>query len=683
MDVHIALDLGSDTIKIAYAYSDKGGEHTGKLVDDPMSFSAIPSVAYYDVQTGKWLYGDEVETVGDKPFTTVVKIADLMRLLDVPENKLKNSIRLFKDGHRFPKFFFPRTAALTDDFEHAIARDLTFEDASKTPSDVCTEFFSYAAAVVVKRLDKLLGCGKYNIVPCLVYPAFSSKPYVKRLESMTESAFGKPVKLKLSMAKSLCAYSEYSGKMIKNEPSLIFNIGEERMSLVKVVKRDGGITIDGADGHSGPVDIGGKDIDDAVARYLEGYMSDRETMGRPSAGKAGHIAENALNSKQYLFMKNIKSAKVVFGTSAYERWSGFADGVPIPSSRDLVFKPTLTRERFDECIGIEEKDGAYVDMGENTVAERFIAYMREELERPGNSDVKKVYITGGPVETYGLVDYIRDELTNDFDIRVDTFEKPDSAYYGLENDGYNIMSHEDAVYAQVLGCAIASLRGMQIKLVLAQSYGIRMFRGDKPYFRIIVNKGEAIGPSGASFDTESKNIPLIACTSARSSSNALPVMGINLTEKDIAARCFGSSGKLSYFGAGGMSFLECNDKDRPALARLEKYAGLRVITGDIDRLDEADRAIFLYHDTPVTIIPETVGGKTQSVFLLLRLDIDCDGYAYASAENARERNGNRPVRIEYAADVKQNGNMIKRKGEREYVRAADIVFKYVAKGQVS
>ncbi|MDE7107655.1 MAG: hypothetical protein K2O39_04960, partial [Clostridiales bacterium] len=83
--VHIALDLGSDTIKIAYAYYD-GDEHTGKIVGDPLTMTAVPSVAYYDVEEKKWLFGDEVNSVGDKPFITVVKICDLLRLLQPAAN---------------------------------------------------------------------------------------------------------------------------------------------------------------------------------------------------------------------------------------------------------------------------------------------------------------------------------------------------------------------------------------------------------------------------------------------------------------------------------------------------------------------------------------------------------------------------------------------------------------------
>ena len=72
LDVYAGLDLGSDTLKIAYAY-DRGGLKTGKITAGDSSVTAIPAVAYYDFEENKWLFGEQVDAVGDKSFMSVVK----------------------------------------------------------------------------------------------------------------------------------------------------------------------------------------------------------------------------------------------------------------------------------------------------------------------------------------------------------------------------------------------------------------------------------------------------------------------------------------------------------------------------------------------------------------------------------------------------------------------------------
>ena len=56
--LNIALDLGSDTLKAAFAYvDDDGAAHCGKLVGDSFSTRvAIPAVARYDENKKEWRY---------------------------------------------------------------------------------------------------------------------------------------------------------------------------------------------------------------------------------------------------------------------------------------------------------------------------------------------------------------------------------------------------------------------------------------------------------------------------------------------------------------------------------------------------------------------------------------------------------------------------------------------------
>lgn len=660
--VHVALDLGSDTIKIAYAYYD-GIEHTGKIVGDPLTMTAVPSVGYYDVDERQWLFGDEVNSVGDKPFITVVKICDLLRLLQPaanPATQKSNRNYYFKEK-RFPKFYFPQRFRLTDDLEEAVRNDRTFTS-PQTPSEVCELFFKYVYGIVESRLEKLFKKSNVTveIVPVLIYPAFSDGAYVNELKRLVTQSFGTSPKSVMSMAKALCAYAKYSGRMAKDDKSIIFNVGEERISLVKVTFSGTGVSVDGADGHNEPAPIGGKDIDDAVARYIEGQMSGRETMGRPSSGQEGHIAESALNTKQYLFVKDIKSAKIVLGMPIYDS-RAFRYGVPISASRDLLIQRTITREQFEQCVGITDNSG---------VARRIVNYITDELIRPINTDVKKIFITGGPVETYGLMKYIR-RFIEPLGVSVHTFEKDDSEYVGVKNDGFNIMSHEDALYAPALGGAVASMSGMTIDMVLALTYGVRLFRvvgnGNNviPFFRVLVNKGTRIPQSGATYNVPKDNDKGGITTGDDSEqSAAMHIMSTFYSADDI--KHSRKAPLITYSQSGGENLLVVDTDNKTMLNKLQKEIGLRVLNGSIDKMNNGSRAKYYYNGRRVKIINE--------VYLKLGVEIDGDGYAKAYAEGDKRRNSGYTI-IQYLDGY--------RRGERETVAKQDIEFAFNIETQLT
>ncbi|MDE6618058.1 MAG: hypothetical protein K2K13_03410 [Clostridiales bacterium] len=661
--VHIALDLGSDTIKIAYAFND-GDEHTGKIVGDPLTMTAVPSVAYYDVDEQKWLFGDEVNSVGDKPFITVVKICDLLRLLQPAANTAtqKSNRNYYFKKTRFPKFYFPQRVRLTDDMDEAVRMDRTFT-APQTPSEVCELFFKYVHGVVESRLEKLLkkSNATAEITPSLVYPMFSDNAYINELRRLVTLAFDTKPQSVMSMAKALCAYAKYSGRMAKDDKSIIFNIGEERISLVKVTFSGSGISVDGVDGHNEPAPIGGKDIDDAVAQYIEGQMSGRETMGRPSSGQEGHLSESALNTKQYLFVKDIKSAKMVLGMPIYDS-RAFRYGVPISASRDLLIQRTITREQFEKCVGITDNNG---------VARKIVNYITDELIRPINTDVKRIFITGGPVETYGLMKYIR-RFIEPLGVKVCTFEKDDSEYVGVKNDGFNILGHEDALYAPSLGCAVASMCGMTIDMVLALTYGVRLFRvvgnGNNviPFFRVLVNKGTRIPQNGATYYMPKDGDKGGITTGDDSEqSAAMHIMSTFYSAQDIEHSR--KAPLITYARSGGENLLVVDTDNKTMLNKLQREIGLRVLNGSIDNMNNGSRAKYYYNGKRVRIIKE--------VYLQLGVEIDGDGYAKAYARNDKKRNGGEFTVIEYLGDSKYSG--------RETVQKREIDFAFNIETQLT
>ena len=81
-EICIGLDLGSDTLKVAYAYEKSGNMSYGKLMKEGMMTEvALPAIAYYDESEKKWLFGDEVDKTEGNSFVNVVKIKSLVSLL--------------------------------------------------------------------------------------------------------------------------------------------------------------------------------------------------------------------------------------------------------------------------------------------------------------------------------------------------------------------------------------------------------------------------------------------------------------------------------------------------------------------------------------------------------------------------------------------------------------------------
>lgn len=670
--VYIALDLGSDTIKIAYAYH-ASSDFTGKIVADPTGMTAIPAVAYYDAENSSWLFGDMVDAANGS-FLTVVKVSDLLRLLRSADSaaKRRTNAEYYFVNKKFPKYYFPRIAALTNDIAYAERMDMTFE-ANITPAEVVEGFFGYVRSVIERRLDALF-CGDkcdYTIEPCLVYPPFAEKEYLDELKRLVNHTFGKEAVCALSMAKALCAYAKFSGRLsVEGDRGIIFNIGEEQTSLVKVTLGRRGISIDGVDGHNPPIALGGADIDNAIARFIDDGISSRETMGRPSCGEEGHIAESALNVKRYLFVNGIKDAKIILGMPVYEN-RAFRCGVPVSTSCDLFVQRYLTRQDFSRCIGLDGAGG---------IADRFVEYIRQELARPLNSDVEKIFLTGGPVETYGLVDYIRQSLA-DLNVSVETFEKSDDEYVGMENNGYNIMSHEDALYAPAIGCATAAMYKTNIDLVLALTYGVRLFRGGVPFFKVLVDKGTRVPPDGAVFGYPDPRDETGLTTGANTDkSEPMHIMSTYFSEEDLHRGR--KSNKLRYIISNNERILVLDTERKATMDLMKQEIGLRVLN-DSGESGLGACVEYLHRGARVRLCSE--------VYLRLGVKIDGEGFATAYAVNDFARNRDVDMRrnrslntmVVYNDGVYENGEIAYCAGGRANVPKTEIEFAFNIEAQLT
>ncbi|MDE6356706.1 MAG: hypothetical protein K2L67_05625 [Clostridia bacterium] len=644
----IGLDLGSDTLKIAYAYGADGAEHSGKISCGDSSLTAIPAVAYFDAENAKWYFGEQVDKAAEESFITVVKIKRLLSLLSGEGGAAVGAKNkdYYRTGNQFPNFYFPRRKTATKNFDELVKNEMTFTAEGFTPQSVCEQYFDYVCNVVqgrLARLKKLIGADRCGVLYSVVYPSHSGAEFTAELERLVERSFGKAPERSLSMTKALSVFAIDCGKIKRGESALIFNMGEEEISVVKANVLANGLSVDGVDGHNLPLGLGGNDIDDAVADYLEEGLYTRETMGSPSSGQQGHIVEYGLQSKQYLFVKDIKTAKILLGMC---KEGFFASGVPVCVSRDLYIQKKLTKEQFLACTGISENSG---------VAKKILYYITDEIRRPLNFNVKKVFLSGGLVETHGLVDYLRREIKK-LGVEVCTFENEEVDYDGVENNGFNIMGHEDAVYAPALGVAIAALKDYKVKTVIAMSYGLRLFTNDsycRPFYAILVERGTELKNKENTFTR--KNIT----TGDRcEQSDEMQVIAAPITEREIQQRKY--KDKIGYFSlADGTVRMSMPVDDRVSMARLKEAIGVRAISGG--------GFIRNYYNGRRVYLP-------LGVSIAIGVSIDSEGRAKAYVTN---NDGDRVVQIEY---MRQIGNAKDdrwvRTGTTAYVKAGAIKFSF-------
>ena len=77
--LNLGIDLGGDTLKIAFAYYDGSEVRCGKLAPSENVLQiAVPALAFYDSQSKKWFFADQLDTRSSESFVTVVKIKSLL-----------------------------------------------------------------------------------------------------------------------------------------------------------------------------------------------------------------------------------------------------------------------------------------------------------------------------------------------------------------------------------------------------------------------------------------------------------------------------------------------------------------------------------------------------------------------------------------------------------------------------
>ncbi len=516
----ISLDLGSDSVKIACAFWDDNGIQTVvKVVDPRYSEIAIPAVACYDSDSSSWLFGYEVGRRNEKSFATVVKIKDLLNIITLN--------RAYYTGcSRFPLFEFPITNTVPQSYYKGYAAgnirvaspyDKYFFSADPaTPKTVCELFFGYVARIITRFFSSLLKesfSSLYNVNYTLVVPPKADSAFVDELQRLfirgIEGVGGHLMSgavTVLSSAKVLGMLAAYYDGLGANgtESALLFDIGEERISVVKFTKhrQKNGISfsVDGITGHSMPQKLGGNDIDKALVEEIEKQIIGMGAVGTGDAGSADHLHETGSRANNYLFMKSIKAAKVILGRE-YRKGAetDYPDGVPVSVIRDVDIYQNVTQAEFAKSIGINPGGRTCVS---GSVAYNIGKYVQDELikYKSTNANARKIYLTGGAAGTAGLADFLQSVVSKvDPSKKVMTFE--DCFVSSGKDTAYSVKGTDIFSYGPSVGAAIVALRKDRIMVCLTKSYGTiayltrspgEMQGGNRRFYSVIANMGSVL-----------------------------------------------------------------------------------------------------------------------------------------------------------------------------------------------
>ena len=490
-DLYLGFDLGGDSLKVAYAFKHSGIEMSGKVFMENTKLQAgLSAKALYDKESNQWYFGDQIEKAKVEDFTNTIKIKELFNLLKRVRNRNveKENVKYYTSEHYFPKFKFPYIVGHEDDFSQIVKKQDVFE-AQETPQEICERYFYYVRDKIdffIAQISEEYGFDQVNIKIAIVYPTSAGEQYRNEFERIVRHVFGEDSVFKALNSTRAISYWALKSKLFKSgDHFLVFDLGEETISVVKGnVGSNGEIMLDGADGHSRPINIGGVDIDNAVLDYLSKQIADRETLGYPSAGEEGHLYEQPLRSKQYLLMNNIKQAKILFGKDSYEEM--FKDGVPISIVREVLVQRFLKKEEFQSCLGLMDDKG-------DLISQKVIAYIEEESNKVINKEVNKIVLAGGVAETSGLVEFVNKRIKGK---KVITF---DNILTNSVREEFKISKTEESVYAAAVGGALVALDDYKITILFSRNYGtiytldggkyFSQFEGAKKGGRIKIPKG--------------------------------------------------------------------------------------------------------------------------------------------------------------------------------------------------
>ena len=429
--ITVSIDLGADTTKAACAYRLYDENYEQELLLN--KGEGIPSLAYYDAEQAKWVFGrEEIAGYAAKSFQYLVRIRDLLNLFFTRERD-----GLY-DGLRFKNYHYPPRT--DDSYEEAIAKGDYFES-RVSPRCVLELFVKYVMDRVKEEIGRIFGDLPIRYV--VVYPANAEKDYIDELVRLvSRNKADRDSVYIVSSARAVgVAAKEYDIVNARQKNVLIFNIGEEDISVVKVRFDKENIYAYGADGRNSPERIGGRNIDIAIAEYIDNCSA-----GIPAFGSKGSVqsVEQGVYFDQYRMQQAIKLGKMV-----YPKWlaNNPGKGYPFPLYREMIMDVPVDREVFRSCC--------------REVYEKIWAYVEKELQRSDNvKDVDAVLFSGGAADTYGLDEYVQEKLASSY---------PDIAFIDFSPDNNNALCA--AKNTVPIGAALFGAGKYSFKVLTALSYG--------------------------------------------------------------------------------------------------------------------------------------------------------------------------------------------------------------------
>ncbi len=639
LDLDVALDLGSDTVKVVYSYKNASGiAKLGQLsLGNTLSQIGFPSMAFYDEKKNNWLYCNQVEESGEEDFTTVVRIKSLMELKKKNEDATVEGLnrKYYESYNYFPKFYLPSERTQMDDFDKLVISGHTFMAKGWTPKMVCEGFFAYMKKVIDERIAELEKKEKsqFSVRYSLVYPANVGTEYVDEAERLLEFAFKEKPYRSVNTTKAI-GYAAYKkGLVKKNERFLVFDLGEEYISVAKAwVDKNGRPFVDGVEGHKMPERLGGIEIDETIRKCLLNEISSKETFGTPSFDKKGHVNEDCAKAKLYQLLSYIKSAKIYLGEGEWEE----DEEIPLYICQDVYVRSCLTRNKMSAFLGLKG------ERQKDAIAEKLINYVVEEFNAPINEDVTKIVLAGGVMETYGLSDYIVKKVGEALKSSklVWVFQT-----VGDKQDEFSIEDNQ-AVYAAAMGGALAANDGLDFTTVLSLSYGVweRPKADGARLFSFVASKGAELNKKG---DT-----PFLNCFSIRGITDEIEekLYSMNLSREDVANRKGEDLDMELYqwvqkknFSQWYLIIDEAGSKRRKRLER-PNVAGFKTLVG-LDAKGNDVNAQLYYRGEQVRI---KFLDEAENLFSIREgIIAQRDGRARVVIENNREENEGRYVYVAY------------------------------------
>ncbi|MBQ7761596.1 MAG: hypothetical protein IJ400_06030 [Clostridia bacterium] len=477
--LHIAIDLGTESVKIVGAYKDEKGKVKRCLLTDENGSQNQPfsSLALYlGPPHYKWLFGQDINKNND--YANIVRVKEMLYLLS---SEAEDDRNYYENNNKFPIFIFPPNPSqpsIKNGMKPLVEENYTF-DANTTPKKMVHEFFKVLfercikkqSAKILEENPHLSGIKYISVYPD---PKTIKKEYIKELEGLI--AYGAGIGQGSSLVTSISApqavaVGAYTENMIEatdfsndNDKTLIFDIGEKDISVAKVdvkksvtgKKGEISICVEGADGHEQALTIGGADIDSVIGEYIT-----NETKRQDSDEDKNTVTQDYMSYRQqYRLQRFVKSAKkhLLHFEYAY-----------VTVEKDVNYNIKLTKDEFEKIIFKREE----------SVGKKIIDYIITELKRQGNENVRTILLVGGGAASYHLCDYV-DEACKANDIS-------NVSVSAIDNSKNDISE-----YFSAIGAAMLEPSGLALKVVSAYAYGSYRYQESRYPAMLTANTGHQV-----------------------------------------------------------------------------------------------------------------------------------------------------------------------------------------------